>query len=103
MDDLISRHAVVLALDRIKMRGDETWYDYYHKALDAIAKLPPVDAVPVKRGRWYKPGGMMPPEYAGVYRCSECDRFAMRDWKSHKQVLSDYCPWCGARMEDSDG
>ena len=39
----VDKHAVVLALDRIKMRGDETWYDYYRKALDAISKLPPVD------------------------------------------------------------
>ena len=51
-----------------------------------------------KRGRWYKPTGMMPPEYAGRHRCSECDGFAMHDWKTHREVLTDFCPWCGADM-----
>lgn len=53
-------------------------------------------AEPRKTGKWYKPTGMMPPEYAGVYRYSECDEFAMRDWKTHKQKLTDFCPNCGS-------
>ena len=64
---------------------------------DAINALTSVNPEP-KNGRWYKPTGMMPPEYAGRYRCSECDGFAMHDWKSHREVLTDFCPWCGADM-----
>ena len=67
-------------------------------AFDVIEELP--SAQPEQKpGKWIKPTGMMPPEYAGVYRCSECGSFAMRDWKTHKQTLTDYCPSCGARME----
>ena len=51
-----------------------------------------------KTGKWYKPVGMMPPEYAGVYRCSKCDEIALCDWKHHKQVLSNFCPNCGKDM-----
>ena len=53
-----------------------------------------------KTGRWYKQKGMMPPEYMGVYRCSECDEMAMRDWKHHRQELTNYCPNCGADMRE---
>lgn len=56
-----------------------------------------------KTGKWYKPVGMMPPEYAGVYRCSKCDEIAPRDWKHHKQVLSNFCPNCGADMRGKQG
>lgn len=52
-----------------------------------------------KAGKWIKPTGMMPPEYMGVYRCSECGEIAMRDWKElHHQTLTKYCPNCGAKM-----
>lgn len=55
-----------------------------------------------KTGKWHKPTGMMPPEYAGVYRCSECDGIAMRDWKTHKQMLTDFCPNCGSYNGGND-
>ena len=48
-----------------------------------------------KMGKWYKPTGMMPPEHFGRHRCSECDGFAMHDWKHHKEQLTDFCPNCG--------
>lgn len=90
--DLVDRHKVVLALDRIKMRGDETWYDYYHKALDAIAKLTPVNAVPVRRGKWIHYLDEFDGETA---ECSVCHIEGM--------LYGNYCPNCGARMENSDG
>ena len=66
-------------------------YNFAIKALEQTKR---------KSGKWYKPVGMMPPEYAGVYRCSKCDEVAMRDWKHHKQVLSNFCPNCGADMRE---
>ena len=51
-----------------------------------------------KTGKWYKPTGAMPPEHFGRHRCSECEGFAMQDWKHHKEQLTDFCPHCGARM-----
>lgn len=51
-----------------------------------------------KEGKWYRPTGVMPPEHFGRHRCSECDGFAMHDWKHHKEQLTDFCPNCGAHM-----
>ncbi len=52
----------------------------------------------VASGRWYKPTGMMPPEFTGRHRCSVCEGFAMHDWKHHKEQLTPFCPHCGAKM-----
>ena len=62
--------------------------------------LPPAQPERI-RGRWYKLTGMMPPEYMGVYFCSNCNEPAMRDWKHHKQTRTAFCPNCGAEMRDT--
>ena len=95
--DLISRHAVALALDRIKMRGDETWYDYYHKALDAIAKLPS-EQPERKKGHWiYYNNGIE--EY---YECSACGNAFVLIEGSPKENDYNFCPNCGADMREVD-
>ena len=87
--------------------GDELWMDIIHSMdycddlLEIIERQPTIEPER-KRGEWYKPTGMMPPEYAGAYRCSECDELAMRDWKTHKQTLTNFCPNCGADMRCSE-
>lgn len=51
----------------------------------------------VKKGIWIKlDGQMLPPELHGKHRCSRCRNLAgdRRGW----EFLSDYCPFCGARM-----
>ena len=56
----------------------------------------------VQNAEWIKAQGMMPPEMFGVYYCSVCDGKAMRDYKSHKQILTKWCPHCGSKMGDHD-
>lgn len=71
--------------------------DDYKGIMEYIDEVP--SAQPERKpGNWYKMTGMMPPEYAGVYRCSECNEIAMRDWKHHRQELTRFCPNCGADM-----
>lgn len=48
--------------------------------------------------KWIELSGMMPPEWRGRHICSECMKFALRDFY-HREKLSDYCPSCGAEME----
>ena len=83
----------------IEIPSDENDYDELVAFADAIARQEIMELPERKKGKWYKPTGMMPPEYAGRYRCSECDGFAMHDWKSHREVLTDFCPNCGADMK----
>ena len=66
------------------------------KTLEQIIDEQPT--IEPKKGRWYKPNGVMPPEHFGRHRCSICDAFAMHDWKHHREQLTDFCPNCGADM-----
>lgn len=52
----------------------------------AVRDIEPVDAVPVRRGRW------LWRNYPGYqYQCDQCKRWAMYE--------SKFCPECGALME----
>lgn len=51
-----------------------------------------------KPAHWIKITGMRPPEYAGRHVCSECGGMALEN--RMREVLSEYCPYCGAKMED---
>ena len=54
-------------------------------------------------GKWIRLTGMAPPEYHGHKICSVCESFAPYDplhpWR---EMLSPYCPGCGAKMEVQD-
>ena len=60
-------------------------------------------AKPVKTAKWIKLTGMAPPEYHGHKICSVCESFApynpIHPWR---EMLTPYCPGCGAEMERID-
>lgn len=66
-----------------------------------LVRLPPTDVVEVKHGEW-----MSVPEVWGSfdiqYYCSECGKDAIIN-NSERYVLSDYCPHCGAIMDNKRG
>ena len=63
--------------------------------------LSPADVVEVKHGEW-----MSVPETWGAfdirYYCSECGKDAIIN-NNERYVLSDYCPHCGAIMDNKRG
>lgn len=85
-DDLISRQAVT---DLI-MENDPWWCEGMTRIIfDCINRLPSVDAVPVRHGKWLK----IHPQ--GIYECSECHQNVMTsDIDCYK-----FCHQCGARMD----
>ena len=94
MDDLISRKAL---LDCMPKDDQLMSLDVRRYIIDA----PAVDAEPVRHGKWLKPSRMLPPEYRENKRCSVCANFALND-RLGRVRLSNYCPNCGAKMEDKD-
>lgn len=91
MSDLISRQAVI---DLI-METDPFWCEGMTRTIfDGINRLPSVDALPVKRGKWidetFEPWGLV----HHPFKCNLCGE--------HAEFASPYCPNCGARM-DKDG
>ena len=89
MKDLVERQAVT---DLI-MENDPWWgVGMTRTIFDGINRLPSVDAVPVRHGKW----GTRTVTNAsnGTYtmnRCSECGLTIIDRYK--------YCPNCGARMD----
>lgn len=106
MDDLISRQAAIEALKRAEAL---TRAFGYHHVIETIRELPTAepmtglyvdgfndgykagkeDAEP-RKGKWEVIN-----EKEEVYSCSECGFVA---WS--KAEISNYCPNCGARMEE---
>lgn len=64
-------------------------------AINVIETMPAADVEPVIHGWWVKSTGMMPPEFAGNYHCSECGWHGI----SVKEREYKRCPECGARMD----
>lgn len=57
-----------------------------------------------KTGKWIVWGGMDVSENHGRHKCSECGEFALLRYEKplRKEILSDFCPNCGAKMEVED-
>lgn len=90
MSDLIDRQA---AIDYIS-RALPDWSEGKEVAIDCLSNLPAVDAVPVRRGKWII--YVVSPFDGEDVKCSECgERGCASYW--------DYCPNCGARMEEQNG
>ena len=66
------------------------------RCIEAMSRVPAADVEQVRRGRWIKMTGMMPPEFTGHYSCSECDWFCKKH--SIRETEFDFCPGCGAKM-----
>ena len=97
--DMISRQAVMDAINRIECTKYTTWYEFYQKVITAVGKLPPAEP---KRGKWIYCEDSMADCVDG-YRCDQCGFFVPWDYK-HKGIdfIQDYnfCPNCGADMRE---
>lgn len=95
MTDLISRQAAIKALCENGMCGDKQCNAYPCEDVRAIEQVPTID--PVKHGKWELH------EYPDGYyhtECSECGE--VYDEMVFFSKKAQYCPNCGARMEQED-
>lgn len=104
-DELISRQQAIHALKELTANGTNKGMIFGEDAVHRIEMLP--SAQPEQRtGHWYPVGmveavGGESAQWGSViayHRCSECDEQALRD-DFEQEVLSDFCPHCGCRME----
>lgn len=83
MSDYIKREDAIEAFDP-KQRRD--WYTPW--IVETLKDLPSADVAPVRHGRWV----VIDAEEPRRYGCSECKRLS---WH-----MENYCPNCGARMDE---
>ena len=87
-------------IDRLTAQSEQTSCEYCHEDIDGYV-------TPKQRTGHWIPVGMV--EAVGgesaqwgsaivYHKCSECDEQALRDDFEH-EVLSEWCPHCGAKME----
>lgn len=92
MEDYISREA---ALAQRKRHSDYTAWSI----ADGIEAIPPADVEPVRHGRWItweKADNFIPSP--NRHECSIC-RDAAQVLVNGVELLSAYCPNCGAKMD----
>lgn len=92
MSDYIKREDVLHAIWKTSAE-----HDLFFPAiiLDAIKAIPAADVVERKRGEWVFANSMK------GYRCSLCKAQAPFWCMTGTQNLSNYCPNCGAMLEES--
>lgn len=71
--------------------GNPGEYENWNIPLD----MPGVDVAPVVHGHWID-------KFAGEYRCSSCREKVCIDngVEFPNGIRYEYCPWCGAKMDE---
>ena len=71
------------------------------KNLQSISDMPAADVAPVVHGRW-----IMVDDSCGKYACSACREIEQEctEWGAghYNPVDKDYCPNCGAKMDEKE-
>lgn len=114
MDDLISRQAAIKALEDAGMTNYLATGDFYGiiNALTVIKNMPTADLSEYSDKLWKtayergkaeahpKKGKWIPVTNGrGGHECDQCHEYAP-SWQTGEEHLTNYCPNCGARMEE---
>lgn len=94
MDDLISRQAAIDALNHEYRCGDIISQCRIEIAIDIINELPPAQPE-LKTGVWLTYTNV--PQYM-LCKCSACGADILVPYAG-KNMIFNYCPNCGAKME----
>lgn len=92
-EDAISRQAVLDGVDRYiyKSQSTGTQDDFYSFAELVVKQLPSVTPQP-KTGHWIKDDITERSKSAYKHKCDRCG--------AYHRAMYDYCPSCGAKMEE---
>lgn len=94
MAEYISRHEAIRAV--------QLSYGNYKATRKAIFELPTADVAPVRHGTWItweEAANFIPSPHR--HECSVCHDAAQM-LANGFELLSDYCPNCGARMDGAE-
>lgn len=86
---LIDVDALIWHFGEVDDNDTKRW-DFFVTA-DEMREMSTVDAVPVRHGKWIDRNGAIVAPFWERYECSECGA---------RSDNSNYCPYCGARMDE---
>jgi hypothetical protein len=74
--------------------ADCQWLKGYNKACEDNARI--IENMKPKIGHWVWNRDTL--DWERLHYCSECKKYALRDTDGEDEVLSNFCPNCGADM-----
>ena len=84
-------------LEGARTIAENTWADGLWDAITALCEMDTANVAPVKHGKWVS-------DKWGDHYCSCCGEYAIdRGEFDSGDILTDYCPHCGAKMDEKDG
>lgn len=89
MTRLIDKKCV---LESVKALPAEFDAETVQRCIEVLSNQPEVDAVPVRHGKWKK--------IRGAINCSACKRSSWSMSFEDLVTSFNYCPNCGARMDE---
>lgn len=91
---LIDADALIREMHNVILEDGEDRRTFY----EVIQRQPTIDAVPARHGHW-----IVNPKTQEGY-CSECksDMPVMMDDWHYKNLATEYCPSCGAKMYEEE-
>ena len=101
MSDLIRREDANEALRECVRAYPNSFYNGIEVARTAIRKLPAVDAVEVKHGRWEEREVFAAKGNVDMLQsafCTVCQKYHTTPY-SYYFTIYNFCPWCGAKMD----
>ena len=97
--DILRERLQDLAYDDWNQGIIKSFADACNEIIEIVEEQPAVNAVPVRHGKWLpKHHYIAGHEFVSGHICSECGDDAMN--AEGDEFLTDYCPWCGARMDE---
>lgn len=104
MAEYIEREALIQRIENSPLFTNfgEDGYFIHNGVIDIIKRLPTgqptADVAEVRHGEWVE---YWDDNYLSFcHKCSECDGFPLaKEETTHDEVLSFYCPHCGAKMD----
>lgn len=101
-DEYVTKRQVLDALENLPWYIEDDFFSAIDRAARTITSIPGTPSPQDRRASWVRTTGMYPPEFHGKKQCSLCRGFALC-YRIGREELSQYCPHCGARMENADG
>ena len=104
MKEYIERAAAIKKFEKYRRdceeAGDERAAQIFDDCVSELIDIPAADVVEVRHGRWLEYDGAD----KGFHYCSECkgQAFNYEDGGEAIEVLCDWCPNCGARLDKED-
>ena len=97
--DALKDRLQALAYDDWNQGVSTSWAEAFSEVADMVEEQPTIDAVQERlKGRWLVKHDEI---FADMHFCSRCGELANVDLYG-EEILSAYCPNCGAKMERTE-